>query len=132
MRRRAAKGIGIFLVVMYVFTFISWKLDSMRTPWVLCETPRAGNINGIHYDRIVPAEAVYETDTNTYVYIVETNSGSWFYPVVARRVQVLIQVEDGANTAVQGIYSDAKVVRFADRVLSGSVSPVRLWEEDSA
>ncbi len=42
-----------------------------------------------------------------------------------------MQGEDGINTALQGRYPDAQVVEFADRLLSGSVVPVRVWEENA-
>ena len=130
MNRNAARILWIFLLAMLVFTLVSWKLDVLRTPWVSCVRIRGGSVDGISYDSVVPVGAVYGSGTSKYIYILETDTRSWFYPVAVRRKAVMVEAEDAVNAALQGKYPDAQVVKYADRPLSGSMVPVRVWEED--
>ena len=130
MNRNAARMLWIFLLTMLVFTLVSWKLDVLRTPWVSCTRIRGGSVDGTSYDSVVPVGAVYGSGTSKYIYILETDTRSWFYPVAVRRKEVMVEAEDAVNAALQGRYSDAQVVKYADRPLSGSTVPVRVWEED--
>lgn len=130
MNRNAARILWIFFLTMLVFTLVSWKLDVLRTPWVSCVRIRGGSIDGISYDSVVPVGAVYGSGTSKYIYILETDTRSWFYPVAVRRKEVMVEAEDVVNAALQGRYPGAQVVKYADRPLSGSTVPVRVWEED--
>lgn len=126
MNEKAAKGVAFFLFLMALFTFVSWKLDVLRTPQVLCMEAGPGVIDGEIYDSVLPSEAVYSGET-PYVYVVE-ESKSYFHPVVARRATVLVLASGGGRTAVQNLPWRAQVVRFTDRALSGGTVPVRLGE----
>lgn len=128
MSQKAAKALGIFLLIMLIFTFLSWKLDILRTPWVSCMRVRSGSIDGISYDAVIPMEAVYTSGTSKYIYTLETGSYSWFYPVIVRRREVIVQAQSAENAALQGKYPDTQVVRFTDRPLSGGTVPVHVWD----
>ncbi len=130
MNRAAAKGIAVFLLLMLFFTFVSHHLDALRTPQVLCVTPGPGVIAGKRYDMVVPAEAIYP-DKEPYVYVAE-DTLSYFYPVAARRATVRVLATGDGLAAVDGLYRDARVVRYADRALLGNPVPVRIWEEEGA
>ena len=117
MNRTAGKAIAIFLLLMLFFTFASHHLDALRTPRVLCVTPAPGAISGERYSAVVPAETVY-LDKEPYVYVAE-DTLSYFYPVTIRRASVRVLAT-----------GDARVVRYADRALTGGTIPVRVWEED--
>lgn len=127
MNRKAAKGIGVFLFLMLFFTFVSYKLDRLRTPQVLCVTPGPGVVDGTAYSLVLPSEAVIP-DAEPYVYVVE-DTLSWFYPVAARKSYVRVLASGGGVTAVDGLYGQARVVRFSDRALGGGTTPVRVCEE---
>lgn len=129
MSQKAVKALGGFLLVMLVFTFLSWKLDALRTPWVSCVGVQRGSIDGISYDAVVPVEAVCTSGTSKYIYLLERDSYSWFYPVIVRRREVIVQAESAENAALQGKYPDTQVVQFADRPLSGGTASVQVWEE---
>ena len=123
MNRTAGKAIAVFLLLMLFFTFASHHLDALRTPRVLCVTPAPGVIGG------VPAEAVY-LDKEPYVYVAE-DTLSYFYPVAVRRATVRVLATGDGLTAVDGLYREARVVRYADRALAGGTIPVRVWEEEA-
>ena len=123
MSQKAARVLGGFLLAMLIFTFLSWKLDTLRTPWVSCVRVQSGSIDGTSYDAVIPREAVYTSGTSKYIYTLETGSYSWFYPVIVRRREVIVQAEGAENAALQGKYPDTQVVRFADRPLSGGTVP---------
>ena len=127
MDRKAAKGIVIFLLLMLFFTFASHHLDALRTPQVLCVTPGQGVVNGKTYSQVVPSEAIL-FDPSPYVYVVE-DTLSYFYPVAARQAHVTILDSGDGLTAVDGLYREAQVVRFADRALIGGTVPVSVYEE---
>ena len=128
MNRKAAKAIVIFLLAMLTFTFLSWKLDNLRTPQVLCVTPGRGRVNGVYYDQVVPAEAVHGSAAYYYVYVAEESS-SYFHPTVARRVSVQLTDFDEVNAAIQISDSEASVVWLSERELTESAVPIRVWEE---
>lgn len=127
MNQKAAKGIAVFLLLMLVFTFASYKLDALRTPQVLCVTPGPGAVDGAAYSQVIPSEAVVP-GAEPYVYVME-DTLSWFYPVAARKSYVRILASGGGMTAVDGLYGQAQVVRFSDRVLTGDTMPVRVYGE---
>ena len=129
MSQKAARALWGFLLTMLIFTFLSWKLDVLRTPWVSCTRVRSGSIDGITYDAVIPMEAVYTSGTSKHIYTLETGSHSWFYPVIVRRREVIVQAESTENAALQGKYPDTQVVQFADRQLSGGSVPVQVWDE---
>lgn len=129
MNRKAAKAIVIFLVAMLAFTFLSWKLDGLRTPQVLCVSPGRGQVGGTSYDQVIPAAALYDNGSYYYVYVVE-ESGSYFHPVVAQRTSVRLVDSDGAYAAVQISREDPSVVWISERELTESAVPVRVWEEE--
>lgn len=128
MNRTAGKAIAVFLLLMLFFTFASHCLDALRTPRVLCVTPAPGAIAGERYSAVVPAEAVY-FDKEPYVYVAE-DTRSCFYPVAVRRASVRVLATGEGLVAVDGLYREARVVRYADRALAGGTIPVRVWEED--
>ena len=127
MNRNAVKGIVIFLLLTLFFTFVSHHLDVLRTPQVLCVTPEPGVVNGTSYRLVVPSEAVFP-GAEPYVYVVE-DTLSWFYPVAARQAHVTVLDSGDGKTAVDGLYREARVVRFADRTLTGGTVPVSVYEE---
>ena len=129
MNRTAAKAIAVFLLLMLFFTFASHHLDALRTPQVLCVTPKSDVVAGERYSAVVPSEAVH-FDREPYVYVAE-DTRSYFYPVAARRAPVRILASGDGLCAVDGLYREALVVRFADRALAGNTLPVRVWEEDA-
>lgn len=129
MNRTAAKAIAVFLLLMLFFTFASHHLDALRTPQVLCVTPRSGVIAGERYSAVVPSEAVH-FDRDPYVYVVE-DTLSYFYPVAARQALVRVIASGDGLCAVDGLYREARVVRCADRALLGGTIPVRAWEEEA-
>ena len=129
MNRTAGKAIAIFLLLMLFFTFASHHLDALRTPQVLCVTPRSGVVAGERYSAVVPSEAVH-FDRDPYVYVVE-DTLSYFYPVAARRALVRVLASGDGLCAVDGLYREARVVRYADRALLGGTIPVRAWEEEA-
>ena len=128
MNRTAGKAIAIFLLLMLFFTFASHHLDALRTPQVLCVTPAPGAISGERYSAVVPAETVY-LDKEPYVYVAE-DTLSYFYPVTIRPARVIGMATCDDINGVDGIYREARVVRYADRALTGGTIPVRVWEED--
>ena len=128
MNLTAGKAIAIFLLLMLFFTFASHHLDALRNPRVLCVTPAPGAISGERYSAVVPAETVY-LDKEPYVYVAE-DTLSYFYPVTIRRASVRVLATGDGLTAVDGLYREARVVRYADRALTGGTIPVRVWEED--
>jgi len=130
MNRKAAEGIFAFLLVMLFFTFVSHKLDGLRTPQVLCVSPGPGMVNGTSYGMVLPSEAVF-SDGDAYVYMVE-DTLSYFYPVAARRAHVTVLDSGDGLTAVDGLYAQARVVRFADRALTGGTVPVRVYGEEGS
>lgn len=91
-------------------------------------TPAPGAISGERYSAVVPAETVY-LDKEPYVYVAE-DTLSYFYPVTIRRASVRVLATGDGLTAVDGLYREARVVRYADRALTGGTIPVRVWEED--
>lgn len=129
MNRKAAKEIVIFLLLMLFFTFVSHHLDVLRTPQVLCVTPEPGVVNGTSYRLVVPSEAVFP-GAEPYVYVVE-DTLSRFYPVAARQASVRVLDSGDGKTAVDGLYREARVVRFADRALTGGPVPVRVSGEEA-
>ena len=129
MNRTAAKAIAVFLLLMLFFTFSSHHLDALRAPQVLFVTPKSGVVAGERYSAVVPSEAVH-FDREPYVYVAE-DTRSYFYPVAARRAPVRILASGDGLCAVDGLYREALVVRFADRALAGNTLPVRVWEEDA-
>lgn len=112
---------------MLIFTFVSYKLDELRTPQVLCVTPEPGVVDGTAYSLVLPSEAVVP-GTEPYVYVVE-NTLSWFYPVAVRKSYVRVLAGGDGVTAVDGLYREARVVRFSDRALTGDTTPVRVYGE---
>lgn len=128
MNKRAARALGGFLLVMLIFTFLSWKLDALRTPWVCCVSVRGGSIDGTSYDAVIPIEAVYTSGTSKYIYTLETGGYSWFYPVIVRRREVIVQAENAEKAALQGKYPATQIVQFADRPLSGGTVSVQVWD----
>ena len=129
MNRTAAKAIAVFLLLMLFFTVASHHQDALRAPQVLCVTPKSGVVAGERYSAVVPSEAVH-FDREPYVYVAE-DTRSYFYPVAARRAPVRILASGDGLCAVDGLYREALVVRFADRALAGNTLPVRVWEEDA-
>ena len=129
MNRTAAKAIAVFLLLMLFFTFASHHLDALRAPQVLCVSPTSGVVAGERYSAVVPSEAVH-FDREPYVYVAE-DTRSYFYPGAARRAPVRILASGDGLCAVDGLYREALVVRFADRALAGNTLPVRVWEEDA-
>ena len=55
-----------FLLVMMVLTWVSWKLDELRTPEVICVSP---NVSAAGY--ILPLAVVKGQDDYCYVYQLE-------------------------------------------------------------
>lgn len=129
MNRTAAKAIAVFLLLMLFFTFASHHLDALRTPQVLCVTPKSGVVAGERYSAVVPSGAVH-FDREPYVYVAE-DTLSYFYPVTIRRAPVRVLASGDGLCAVDGLYREARVVRYADRALAGNTLPVRVWEEDA-
>lgn len=130
MNRSAAKGIAVFLLLMLFFTFATHHLNGLRTPWVLCVAPKPGVIDGRRYDAVVPLESVFSGET-AYVYVVE-DTLSYFQPMVARQATVRVVASADGSAAVDGLYRDARVVRYASRgPLTGNTIPVRVWEEET-
>ncbi len=126
--KKTVRTCGIlFLAAMAVLTLVSWKLDELRTPQVLCVEPAPGSVGEQAYESILPLECVQIEDSRCFVYIVEETT-SWFYPVAARQVEVLLQDMDNANAAVSGVYRGLQVVRLSSRPLLGQTVPVRVWE----
>lgn len=132
MTTRAAKAIVGFLLLMLAFTFLSWKLDVLRTPQVCFVEAEPGMVDGKYYDLVVPSEAVTPdaSPEKGYVYIL-ADSTSYFYPQVVRQVSVRILAQGEGRTAIEGIYQ-TPLVRYADRSLSGSTIPVRILEEEAS
>lgn len=128
MNKRAVRALVGFLLVMLIFTFLSWKLDALRTPWVCCVSVRGGSIDGISYDAVIPIEAVYTSGTSKYIYTLETGGYSWFYPVIVRRREVIVQAENAEKAALQGKYPATQIVQFADQPLSGGTVSVQVWD----
>lgn len=128
MNKRAARALGGFLLVMLIFTFLSWKLDALRTPWVSCVSVRGGSIDGTSYDAVIPIEAVYTSGSSKYIYTLEMGGYSWFYPVIVRRREIIVQAENAEKAALQGKYPNTQVVQFADRPLNGGTVSVRVWD----
>lgn len=118
-----------FFVMMAFLTWFSWKIDELRTPYVLCTQPGQGSVCGQHYDYVVPNSCLYEADGSTYVYSVEATA-SWFYPVIARRIKVKVLCRSETNSALSGVYGGLSLVRYATRPLADETMPVRLWEEE--
>ena len=119
-----------FLVLMAFLTLLSWTLYEMRTPQVLLAEPRQGSIDGVSYECVLPKESLYQEGSHCYLYIVE-DSTSYFYPVIARRVEVTLQAMDDRQAAVSGIYTRGlRVARLTSRPLVGSAVPITIWEEE--
>lgn len=129
MKKRIAKCLASFFAAMLVLTALSWKLDALRMPQVLCVSPERGIVGGQQSACVLPLEAIYQKNGQYYVYLVE-NTASRFHPVVARRVEVQLQTMDSSRAAVTGFAdSGVQVVRFASRPLTGTTVPVTVWEE---
>ena len=124
MNKRAAKGLAFFLLAMVFFTFVSLKLDILRTPQVLCAVPARMELAGQTYHCVLPAEAVGLESV-----WVAGESKSAFYPFIAREARTTERASEAGWTAVDGISSLSQVVWFSDRFLSGGTVPVRQWEE---
>lgn len=124
MSEKAAKGLFFFLLTMVFFTFVSWKLDVLRTPQVLCAEPQRMEVAGEMYYCVLPTEAA----SGGGAWVVGENK-SVFYPVTARWGRLTERTSEGGWTAVDGIPSQSQVVWFSDRELTGGTVPVRLWEE---
>jgi len=121
---KAAKGVFFFLLSMLFFTFVSWKLDVLRTPRVLCLEAGGGYVGDESYPMVLPKEAV-----SGGVWVVgETQSA--FYPFTARRVWTTEKASDEHWSAVDGVAVQSQVVWYTNRALSGGTVPVRLWEEE--
>lgn len=117
----------LFLAAMAVLTLLSWKLDALRTPQVLCVEPSSGSVDGQNYESLLPLECIQEVDSRYFIYIVEKTT-SWFYPVTARQIEVWPQATDNTHAAVTGVYKGLQVVQFSSRPLLGQTIPVQVWE----
>lgn len=132
-KRRALRLGAVFFVAMVALTFVSWRLDGLRTPYVSCVAPESGQLadgKGIrtHYDAVIPLEALQGSEDQRFVYLVE-ETGRFFSPVVARRVDVLLLAQEEGRAAVSNVFtSGARIVRFASRPLMGDAVPVKKWE----
>lgn len=112
-----------FLLVMMVLTWVSWKLDELRTPEVICVSP---NVSAAGY--ILPLAAVKGQDDYCSVYQLE-ETGSYFSPLVARRVSVFERFRDNQNVTVSGLSGgDLEIVLYANRTLTGDTIAVKRWE----
>lgn len=126
MNKKAVKALLFFLLLMLFFTFVSWKLDAIRMPQVLCVEPTPEMVGGKAYNMVVPSESIHSGE-EPYVYLVE-DSTSYFYPVVARQITVTVLASENGRSAIEGIRAHPRVVRFADRPLGGGAVPVSVWE----
>lgn len=123
----------VFFSFMLICTFVSWRLDDLQTPRVVCSSPTWGQLadsEGVitNYNCVVPLESLMGADGNRYIYLVE-ETNSYFAPLVARRVYVTVLAYSESAAAVSGIFSDdAQVVRFSGRPLIDDTVPVKMWE----
>lgn len=134
MKRWTARLAGVFLALMLALTFISWKLDGLRTPQVQCVEPVQAVLTDEHgrervYTCVLPLDTLHWDGERWYVYQAdETNSA--FTPMVARRKPVTILAASQTQAAVQGVYGSApQIVRYASRPLYGESVSVALAEE---
>lgn len=129
MKKRVFKIMIGFLLLMLILAFLSWKLDMLRTPKVVLAEPVQASINGKNYSCVLPRGAVYRENEKAYIYIPE-KTNSPFYSVVARRVEVKLEDEEGIFAAVSGIYVNGlHVVHLSSRPVMGSDMPVEIVEE---
>lgn len=124
---------GAFLTLL-LLTWVSWKLDSLRTPQVVCVTPTSGRMADAQgavqsYSCVLPLDALYGEGKQRTVYLVE-NTNSFFSPLAARKASVAIEAQTEREAAVAGLPSgNVQIVLYASRALSGETVPVMLWEE---
>lgn len=112
-----------FLVVMLVLTWVSWKLDELRTPEVVCISP---NVSAEGY--VLPLTAVEGQEDHCFVYQLE-ETGSYFSPLVARRVSVFERSRDNQNIIVSGLSGwNVEIVLYTSRTLTGDSVAVKRWE----
>lgn len=129
MKKRVFKIIIGFLLFMLILAFLSYKLDVMRTPKVVLAEPVRASINEKDYNCVLPRESVYRENETSYIYIVEKTS-SPFYSMIARRVEVKLEDEEGIFAAVSGIYINGlQVIQLSSRPVVGSTMPVEIIEE---
>lgn len=112
-----------FLVVMLVLTWVSWKLDELRTPEVVCISP---NVSAEGY--VLPLTAVEGQEDHCFVYQLE-ETGSYFSPLVARRINVFERSRDNQNIIVSGLSGwNVEIVLYTSRTLTGDSVAVKRWE----
>lgn len=133
MLRKLAGG---FFFTLLLLTWVSWELNYLRTPQVVCVSPSSGqlaNQDGTlqSYPYILPVEALNRGGNDCTVYLVEETS-SFFSPLVARRVSITVQAQTENKAAISGLASsDVQVVLYANRSLTGETVPVTLWEGET-
>lgn len=111
-----------FFLVMLVLTWVSWKLDELRVPEVVCTSP---TVSAKGY--ILPLAAVEGQDDHCFVYQLE-ETGSYFSPLVARRVSVFERSRDNQNVTVSGLSGwDVEIVLYTSRTLTGDSVAVKRW-----
>ena len=130
----AARAIGIYLALMLALTFLSWKLDGLRMPLVLCVEPiraaLADEYGGQRvYTCVLPLDVLRQDGDEWYVYQVD-DTASAFTPLMAKRKPVVILAATQNQAAVRGVYgSSPRIVRYASRPLYGESVSVTLAEE---
>jgi hypothetical protein len=121
MAKQVAK---LCLLVLVALTWVSWKLDGLTTPQVVCVQPDAMVMDERSYSCVLPTAALDESGTA--VYVVESTD-SYFPPLVARRYAVTVLARSGERVAVAGLAAGQdQVVLYADRALTGEDVPVSL------
>lgn len=134
MKKQAARLAAGFFVLMAALTIISWKLEEVRTPRVLCVQPEIAALpdeNGVEqvFPCVLPRDALRWDGQSWYIYQVYESS-SFFSPLVARRQEVMVTAETGTQAAVSGVLgSTPQIVRYESRPLMGENVKVSLEKE---
>lgn len=122
------------ILALLLLTWVSWTLDGLRTPQVICVAPAPGRIpdaEGVlqSYPYVLPLDTLHGAGESRTVYLVE-RTGSFFSPLVARQIPVAVEAQTEREAAVTGLPSGSvQIVLYASRALSEGTVPIVLWEE---
>lgn len=117
-----------FLFVMTILTFLSWRLNHLRTPFVTVVEPIRASINEHTHSCVLPSSTVDREFGDSCIYIVEKTK-SPFYPLIAKRTKIKVEDEANGQAAVSGIYTNGLMAaNFTSRPLVGATMPVKVVE----